>query len=217
MARSEKMSFDKDISMDLKHGEELLWRATPKKSSFVFSKSVQLLPLALIVLSFDGFCLFLLFKSEIPSEIVLFVKFFVLVFYAFHLLPVWFWIASIIKAFKSHKDFEYAFTNERIIICEKNMMTNYYYREITGAGVSANLIDKLFKVGDLNFHIICLPIENFNNPSFKVITLQDIENPYAICEKVNQLIAAHEEERNALTKRPRKDDYNKFGHGKDYD
>ena len=72
MARSEKMSFDKDISMDIKHGEELLWRATPKKSSYVFSRSVRLLPLALIFLSFDSFCLFLLFKSGIPSEIVVY-------------------------------------------------------------------------------------------------------------------------------------------------
>lgn len=189
MAKDSMTSFDKDISMELKENEEMLWRGVPQKASFVLSKSVQLLPIALIWLCFDGFAISMIFRSDIPKGVLPFL----IVFFAFHLLPVWMWIYQILSARKKHKLIEYAFTNQRVIVREQGIVKSYYYRNLRRVSVKVGLIDKLFKVGDITL---------FGSRS---VTLLDIDNPYVVGNKLQQFIEAHEGERKQRAENRNKD------------
>ena len=187
MAKTSYTSFDKDISMTLEKDEELLLRCAPQKASFVLSKSVTLMPFALIWLCFDGFAITMITKTNVPPG----VRIFLFIFFAIHLLPVWIWIYSIVKAVKTHKYIEYAMTNERIIVRDKFKLTSYYYSELSRVRVSVGLVDKIFKVGDIK-----ISKRNFRNDydfsssssdRFNV-TLLDIANPHAIGDKLQQFI-----------------------------
>jgi len=63
-------------------GESILWRGKPKKSAFIASKSLTLLPIAVIWLILD---LNVLIPSLQAGEML----FFLIPFFALHLMPVW--------------------------------------------------------------------------------------------------------------------------------
>ena len=188
MAKETMTSFDKDISMELSQDEELLWRGAPQKASFVLSRSVQLLPIALIWLCFDGFGIFMVF-THVPKSMWIGI----LAFFAVHLFPVWLWIYQIISAKRKHKLIEYAFTNKRIIIRDQGILKSYYYKDLSRVSVKVGFIDKMFKVGDITLS------------GRRSITLLDIDNPYVVGNKLQQFLDAHAEERRALAIRRIKD------------
>ena len=172
------VSFDKDISMELKQDEELLLRCAPQKASFVLSKSVALMPIALIWLCFDSFGISMILRTDLPAG----ARIGILVFFAFHLLPVWMWIYSIVKAVRTHKYIEYALTNERIIVKDKLKLTSYYYKDLSSVHVSIGLVDKLFKVGDIKIS------QRLYNSANSNLTLLDIANPHPVGKKLQEFI-----------------------------
>lgn len=187
MAKTSYTSFDKDISMALEKEEELLLRCAPQKASFVLSKSVTLMPFALIWLCFDGFAISMIVRTNVPAG----VRIFLFIFFAFHLLPVWIWIYSIVNALRTHKYIEYALTNERILVRDKFKLTSYYYSELSRVRVSVGLVDKLFKVGDIKISKRNFRNDyDFSSSSFDRfnVTLLDIANPHAIGDKLQQFI-----------------------------
>ncbi|MDE7348251.1 MAG: PH domain-containing protein, partial [Clostridia bacterium] len=145
MSKKSMTSFDKDISMEINEDEELLWQGAPQKASFILSKSVQLLPIALIWLCFDGFAISMIFRSNVPKSMLIFL----IIFFAFHLMPVWIWIHNVLSARRKHKLIEYALTNQRVIVQDGGILKSYYYSELHHVSVKVGFIDKLFKVGDL--------------------------------------------------------------------
>ena len=177
------VSFEKDISMEIKQDEELLLRCAPQKASFVLSKSVALLPIALIWLCFDGFAISMIVKTDLPTG----ARIGILFFFAVHLLPVWMWVASLVKALRTHKYIEYGMTNERIIVKDKLKLTSFYYKDLASVHVSVGLIDKLFKVGDIK-----ISQRNYHSASSN-LTLFDIANPHAVGKKLQQFIDSYRE------------------------
>ena len=101
----------KDI---VNHDEEILWQGKPKKKAYILNAFFKMFPIAVIWLLFDGtFIFFLGRQSEfIPGPM----KIFMVIFFLFHLLPVWIWLSGVITANRQHKNLEYAFTDKRIII-----------------------------------------------------------------------------------------------------
>ena len=75
-------------------GEKILWRGKPKKLSYVLYKCIKLIPIAIIWGAIDFGVLFTIFKDGAGQGIV----FFLVPFFAIHLLPVWLCIGSIVKA-----------------------------------------------------------------------------------------------------------------------
>ena len=202
MGKSSFTSFDKDISMELTQDEEMLVRCAPQKASFVLSKSVSLLPFALIWLCFDGFAISMLVRAQMPIGM----RIFLVIFFAFHLLPVWMWIISIVNALRKHKNIEYALTNERIIIRDKENLTSYYYKDLSNVRVRIGLIDKLFKVGDIIITRRALPHSgstDYYEPENSVVTLLDISDSRAVGNKLQQFIDSEStkfsEDRNQYT------------------
>ena len=184
MARESYTSFNKDISMEIKQDEELLLKCAPQKASFVLSKSVALMPIALIWLCFDGFAISMITRTNMSTGL----RIGMLFFFAVHLLPVWMWVYSIVKAIRTHKHIEYALTNERIIVRDRLRLTSYYYKDLSSVYVSVGLVDKMFKVGDIK-----ISQRNFTS-SHSNLTLLDIANPHAVGKKLQQFIDANRPE-----------------------
>ena len=164
----------KEISEEIGEDEELLWQGRPQKASFVLSKSVQMMPIALLWLAFDGFILTMVFANGkgMPTSLIIILC----VFFSIHLLPVWLWIHSIFSARRKYKDIEYAFTDKRIISREHGILQSYYYSNLRRVSVKVGRIDKMFKVGDITVS------------GKRSITLFDLDAPYAIGNKLQEFI-----------------------------
>lgn len=135
-------------------------------------------PIAVIWLLFDGtFIFFLGRQSEfIPGPM----KIFMVIFFLFHLLPVWIWLSGVITANRQHKNLEYAFTDKRIIIKSGIIGIDFksiYYSEINSVNLKVGLIDRMLKVGDIY-------INSMSNAN----VLLDLENPYFISERLQKIV-----------------------------
>ena len=167
-----------EIKDTIGQDEQILWQGKPKKGSYILSAVSKMLPFALIWLLFDGgfIATMILGDAEIPPEMTIFF----VVFFAFHLLPVWIWLYNIITASKKHKNIEYAFTNKRIIIKSGVIgidFQNIYYPDIVSVNLKVGLTDKMFKVGDIY-------ISSMDGAK----VLFDIEDPYFITQRLQEIV-----------------------------
>lgn len=163
----------------LEDDEEIIWTDKPKKSAFVWSKILSMLPIALIWILFDGLFIFLMIKYGVFNSAPTILKVVLVVFFVLHLTPVWIWISNIVTACLQHKNIEYALTSKRLIIRSGIIvdMKNLYYQDIQSVNLRVGLIDKLLKVGDIYI--------TSNNMT---ATLFDIENPYVIANKLQKIV-----------------------------
>ena len=158
-------------------GEQILWEGKPNGKSYVWGRVVQMMPIALIWLAFDGFAIGMIFSHifELPT----FAYFIFGGFFLIHLTPVWMWIASIVTAFKRLKNTEYAFTDKRIII-KTGFFAKFdtvFYSDIAAIDLHVGFIDRMFKVGDI--------ILKTNSGSTYMV--EDIDNPYFIQERLQKI------------------------------
>lgn len=170
----------------LTSGEIVLWKGKPKKSAYIFSKSISLMPIAIIWGLIDITILVtVLSQGSMPS----FVYLFLLGFFALHLMPVWIWLGSIIKAAKEMNSIQYMITNKRII--EVRGIHSLYFsaeiklREIENTSLKISFIDRILKVGDIYI----------SADESKAIVLFDIPNSEFIHERIDKLISDTSEEK----------------------
>ncbi len=160
--------------------EQILWQGKPKKKAFILGAVFKMMPLALIWLLFDGGFIGMFIATGAAKVMPVGVLIFLIVFFMFHLIPVWIWIANIITASRQHKNLEYVFTNKRIIIKSGIIgidFQNIYYSDIDSVNLKVGLVDKMLKVGDI--YIKC-------HREAKV--LFDISDPYFITQKLQQIV-----------------------------
>lgn len=158
--------------------EQILWSGKPKKRAFLINAFTKMLPIALIWLLFDGAFIGLMIGTmdEIPAP----VKIFMVVFFLFHLMPVWIWLSNVLTANRQHENLEYAFTNKRIIIKSGIIgidFKNIYYSEIDSVNLRVGLVDRIEKVGDIY-------IKSIGGAN----VLYDLENPYSLTEKLQKIV-----------------------------
>lgn len=157
--------------------ENVLLRLKPKKSAFILNSFLTMLPFALIWLAFDVTFIVIIATQANPPT---FIWAFIVPFFALHLMPVWIWLANIIKSNKSHKNLEYAFTEKRIIIRSGVIgidFKNIYYSDIESVNLKVGLIDRMCKVGDI-----------YIQANTQTTVIQDIENPYFILSKLQKIV-----------------------------
>ena len=168
-----------EIEDILSENENILWREKPNKKAYVWSKALQMLPIALIWGLFDGFVIGVMiaygaFSSMHFWEILLFIGFFLL-----HLTPVWIWVGGIVKSYIEIKNIEYAFTEKRIIVRSGIIgidFKNVYYTDVESVNLKVGLTDRIFKVGDV-----------YIKSSHSSCVLFDIKNPYQITTKLQKI------------------------------
>lgn len=175
---------DKDytqIDEIIDDGEKILWRGKPKKSAYVLNAFLKMLPIAIIWLAFDGAFIALLLTQMGWDMIPAPMKVFIFVFFAFHLVPVWIWIANVVTANRQHKNLEYAFTNRRIIVRSGIIgidFKNVFYTDVEAVNLKVGIVDKMLKVGDI-----------YINSKAGATVLFDIDNPYFITGRLQKIVA----------------------------
>lgn len=157
--------------------ENVLWQGKPNKLCYVVRSAMKHIVGALMFALFDGFFIFILTTSvpEVPKEVIVFL----IGFFALHLLPVWLFIGSIIKAVATHKNVEYAITDKRVIVRTGVVgldFDNINYSDISNIRVDVSVLEKFFKVGTV-------VVTTSSNNS---VCLLSVEEPYAIYKKLNK-------------------------------
>lgn len=165
----------------LASGEAILWQGKPKRSAFVATKSLTMLPIAVLWACIDiPFVMQMLRTGEM--------LFFIIPFFALHLMPVWIWLGNVITANRRWKHTNYYVTNRRIIIQGGFFAVNetsVFYKEIRNAQLRIGLLDKLLHTGDIVLDN-GVYISGKNQPPKP--TLEDLEDPRAVYSRIQKII-----------------------------
>lgn len=161
-------------------GEAVLWRGKPKRGAFIATKSLTMMPIAIVWLCFD-----LTFIGEIVGSGS--GMWFMIPFFALHLMPVWIWLGNVLTAGRRWKNTNYYVTNRRIIIQGGFLAVNeqsLFYKDIHNAQVRIGLLDKIFGTGD-----ILLDTGAVNSKGHIHFTmLEDLENPHEVYHRIQKII-----------------------------
>lgn len=136
------------IDSFLNGDEKILWKGRPKKMAYVLGKTLSIMPIGIIWAIIDFSILFFIFSNRVPIQVL----FFIIPFFALHLMPFWIWVYNTVKAAKETKTVIYVITNQRILIFKGEKIfidTALLLDDITDAKLKVNLIDKMLKVGDI--------------------------------------------------------------------
>lgn len=199
------MSYRNRGNVSLSLGEKILWEAKPKQSAFLITKSCTLLPIAVLWLIVD---LSAIRDMSVRGDFSLSN----LIFFAFHLMPVWIWLGNVISAARRYHNTNYYLTNKRIIIQQGFLSVNettLYYKELRNISFRVDFIDKIFGVGD-----ICFDIGRYDYKGRPVLfTFEELKYPDEEYQRIQRIIFDIQtdiEYPNAL--RPNKN----FGYNTDY-
>lgn len=161
--------------------EKVLWKGKPKKFGYIMSKSIGMMPVALLWGAIDFSIIFSLLSQDGFTEGIGFFAIFLIGFFALHLMPVWIWLGSIIKASKEMATLEYVITNRRIIELRGKkhiyIQTEIDIVNISNISLKIGFIDKILKVGDIYL----------TGNGRKSIVLFDIPNSEFITRKLEEL------------------------------
>lgn len=172
--------FEENVQCDdiIAEGENILWEDKPKKSAFILNKVIGKMPFALIWLAFDGFLIAMSMKaSNISSGMIMFM----VVFFAFHLLPVWIWLSNILTAGKKWRNARYIVTDRRVVTQNGFVGMDYntaFYKEIKNVRLQIQVVDRILGVGDIYI----------DTAGGKSIVFYDIANPQMVYRKLQKTI-----------------------------
>lgn len=162
-------------------GETVLWRGKPKRSAFIVSKSLTMLPIAIVWLCFDSVLISNIFSGGGQM-------FFLIPFLLLHMMPVWIWLGSAVTASRRWKNTTYYVTNRRIIIQGGFLAVNetsLFYKDIRNAQVRIGLLDKLMHTGDIVFDN-GVYMGGKNQPQRP--TMEDLEEPHTVYNRIQKII-----------------------------
>lgn len=177
MDDSMKSSTIEDV---LSPNETILERLKPNKTVLILESIFKGLPFVLIWATIDIFAIVMIattagFLDENGNNML----WFIIPFFALHLIPLWIYIINIIRTVGGIKNIEYVFTDKRIIIRSGLIgvdFKTFYYTDIEGINVKVGIFDRMFKVGDLYI----------KSPTQSAV-LDDIKNPYFFLSKLQKI------------------------------
>lgn len=162
-------------------GEAILWRGKPKRGAFIATKSLTMLPIAVVWLCLD---LNILIPALTEGERMLFL----IPFFALHLMPVWIWLGSMISAGRRWKNTAYYVTNRRVILQGGFFAVNetsLFYKDLRNVRVRIGLLDKLFRTGD----IVLDGGGSLNRrDQTNLSAMEDLEQPHEVYSRIQKII-----------------------------
>lgn len=162
----------------LEKDEKILQRLKPNAKVIRLEAIFKGMPLALLWFSIDAIFIVTMFATGAVEEAPWMIAF-MIGFFALHLLPVWLYIANLIKKLAGYKNIEYVFTDKRIIIRSGLVGIDFksiYYTSLESVNLKVGLFDRLFKVGDI-----------YLKANTQTAVLEDIENPYVYLSKLQKI------------------------------
>lgn len=157
-------------------GEIVLWQGVPDKFCFVWRSVGKLLPFAIIWLLFDGFFIGVTVSTGDLGEM----WWFLLIFFALHLMPVWLFVGQLIKRLAEHKNVIYAVTDKRVILRNGVIgldFENLNYTDISNVHANVSVIERIRKVGSVFI----------TTSSGAVMCLTAIPEPYKVYKMLNKV------------------------------
>ena len=161
-------------------GEAILWRGKPKRSAFIASKSLTMLPIAIVWLCFDSTFIVAALNNDGP--------WFLIPFMLLHLAPVWIWLGSTLTAGKRWRNTMYYVTNRRIIIQGGFFAVNetsIFYKDLRNAQLRIGLLDHLFHTGSIVFDSSMIL---HGNKQQKGPYFENLENAQNVYERIQKII-----------------------------
>lgn len=143
---------DEPEDKSLSAGERIIWKGKPKKNAFILNQALTMMPIALIWILFDGFFL----KSLFSSGAFWSMSFFIIPFFAIHLMPVWIWLKNLITASRTWEKTVYTLTNKRIMIkagAPGSRLQSIPYDKISSIELKSGFLDQLLHVGDIHLQV----------------------------------------------------------------
>ena len=165
--------------------ETVLWQGKPKKSAFIATKSLSLLPIAALWLAFDLTFIASSFSDE-SAPLFLLVPFF-----ALHLLPVWLWLGSLLTAKRRYKNTFYYLTNRRVIIREgvfSPREVSLYYKDLRITTARVGILDRPFHVGDIVFHTGTYTHGRYGRRE-SLYSFEELEDHEAVYERLQRILS----------------------------
>ena len=165
-------------------GENVLVELHPDKKTFIAESILKGLPLALIWGGVDFFIIYMMITTgafgDAGGEMSGFIVPFLILFFALHLIPVWAYVANVVKKVVGYKNITYVLTDKRIIIRSGIIGIDFkifHYYEINSIDVKVGILDRIFKVGDL-----------YIKSDSQSAVIEDIKAPYAYSSKIQKII-----------------------------
>lgn len=137
------------LKQQISGDEQMLWNGRPKKGAYILNETINLLPFAILWLVADTIAIVSIASTGAFAGSR---AWFLIPFFAFHLMPVWIWIAKVIKAVNVHKNLEYCITDKNIYIKRDE---NCYNLDSVSLAMVQDMqfrqdgVDKALKVGDI--------------------------------------------------------------------
>ena len=160
--------------------EHILWSGKPKKNAFIASHSLTMMPIAIVWICFDFSAISSIFSSGN-------IQWFLVGFFALHMMPVWIWLGSLITAPKRWRNTNYYVTNRRIIIQGGFLAVNeksLFFKEIRSVQSKVGLFDKLSGTGSVLFNAEMISGNNKATPP----SFQYLENAGAVYQRVQRTV-----------------------------
>lgn len=163
----------------LSEDEQILWQQQPKKSAYIWSRVLTMLPIVVIWVLFDGAFIFGAVSSGLLSSLPTIAVVGLCLFFLVHLAPVWIWIVGIIRGVAEHKNVHYVVTDKRLIV-RTGIIADIKivdFASLQSVNCRVGLVDRMLHVGDL-----------YITYSGGKVVLFDIANPYQISNTLQQII-----------------------------
>ena len=133
--------------------EKILWQGKPNKRCFILEGIFNpMLPFALVWFLFDSLFIAAFIGSAATSDAPAVFSIFPLIFFLFHLMPVWIYLGGVIFVFRRYQHTEYIVTDKGIYIsgglfsytCNMKPFT-----ELARVNIHRGIIDQIIGVGDV--------------------------------------------------------------------
>lgn len=174
-------------------GETLLWTGKPHKWSFILRPLLAMLPFVLLWCVFDFTIIGFIVSSGELGEI----WWFVVPFFAIHLMPLWSFIGQCITRNLEYKNVEYGITDTRVI-CRGGALgidiNSIDFSEIDGVKLNVGALEKLF------FHCgsVIVHGDNLKDPQIIFVGIKDYINVYKRLQSLSFDVKTDIEYPNAL-------------------
>lgn len=133
--------------------EKILWQGKPNKRCFILEGLFNpMLPIALVWFLFDSLFIAVFIGGAATSGAPAVFSIFPLIFFLFHLMPVWIYLGGVIFVFRKYQHTEYIVTDKGVYIsgglfsytCNMKPFT-----ELARVNIHRGIIDQIIGVGDV--------------------------------------------------------------------
>ena len=184
------MAYNSEFYSMIDKSEKILWLGKPDFKCFLFESIFNpLLPFAILWAAFDFGFIGAILTGKHPTqgpEIPL-----LIIFFLFHLMPVWLYIGGVITTILKHKRAEFVVT-DRGVYTSGGFITYTFehkpFTELSHVNIHRGFFDQLLGVGDV---VLTTNHDGYNtresHSTYRSITLYDIHDYEKVYKLVKQL------------------------------